>query len=45
VIGEIDVTYVLPDMVAKVVTGNASIDEAMTWCEEQLTKIVKSQRT
>jgi hypothetical protein len=32
-------------MVAKVVTGNASIDEAMTWCEEQLTKIVKSQRT
>jgi multiple sugar transport system substrate-binding protein len=45
VIGEIDVTYVLPDMVAKVVTDNTSIDAAMTWCEEQLAKIVKSQRT
>jgi multiple sugar transport system substrate-binding protein len=44
VIGEIDVTYVLPDMVAKVVTGG-SIDEAMTWCEQQLQKIVKGQRT
>ncbi len=45
VIGEIDVTYVLPDMVAKVVTGNASIDAAMTWGEEQIAKIVKSHRT
>jgi hypothetical protein len=43
-IGEIDVTYVLPDMVAKVVTGS-SINEAMTWCEEQLNKIMKSKRT
>ncbi len=43
-IGEIDLTFVLPDMVAKVVTGT-SIVEAMTWCEEQLNKIVKSQRT
>jgi multiple sugar transport system substrate-binding protein len=45
VIGEIDVTYVLPDMVAKVVTGAASIEAAMTWCEEQINKIVKGQRT
>jgi multiple sugar transport system substrate-binding protein len=44
VIGEIDVTYVLPDMVAKVV-GGTSVADAMTWCEEQLSKIVKSQRT
>jgi hypothetical protein len=44
VIGEIDVIYVLPDMVAKAVSGS-SINEAMTWCEEQLNKIVKSQRT
>ncbi len=43
-IGEIDVTYVLSDMVAKVVSGT-SIHDAMTWCEEQLSKIVKSQRT
>jgi multiple sugar transport system substrate-binding protein len=45
VIGEIDVTYVLPDMVAKVVTGTASVAAAMTWCEEQIAKIVKSHRT
>jgi multiple sugar transport system substrate-binding protein len=44
VIGEIDVTYVLPDMVAKVVSGT-SVNDAMTWCEEQISKIVKSQRT
>jgi multiple sugar transport system substrate-binding protein len=44
VIGEIDVTYVLPDMLAKAVTGT-SVDDAMTWCEQQLSKIVKSQRT
>jgi multiple sugar transport system substrate-binding protein len=44
VIGEIDVTYVLPDMVAKVISGS-SINDAMTWCEEQLDKIVKSHRT
>jgi len=44
VVGEIDVTYVLPDMVAKVVSGTP-IHEAITWCEEQLNKIVKSQRT
>jgi multiple sugar transport system substrate-binding protein len=44
VVGEIDVTYVLPDMVAKVVAGS-SLDESMTWCEDQLNKIVKSQRT
>ncbi len=43
-VGEIDVVFVLPDMVAKVVSGT-SIDEAMTWCEEQINKIVKSQRT
>jgi hypothetical protein len=35
---------VLPDMVAKVVSGS-SITEAMTWCEEHLNKIVKSHRT
>jgi multiple sugar transport system substrate-binding protein len=44
VIGEIDHTFVLPDMVAKVVTGS-SIDEAMTWCEDQLNRITKSHRT
>jgi multiple sugar transport system substrate-binding protein len=44
IIGEIDVTYVLPDMVAKVISGS-SINEAMTWCEEHLNKIVKSHRT
>jgi multiple sugar transport system substrate-binding protein len=43
-IGEIDHTFVLPDMVAKVVSG-VSIAEAMTWCEEQIAKIVKSHRT
>jgi hypothetical protein len=31
-------------MVAKVVSG-VSIVEAMTWCEEQIAKIVKSHRT
>ncbi len=44
VFGEIDHTFVLPDMVAKVVTGSA-IDEAMTWGEEQLSRIVKSHQT
>jgi hypothetical protein len=33
VIGEIDVTYVLPDMVAKVISGS-SVNEAMSWCED-----------
>jgi hypothetical protein len=44
VIGEIDVTHVLPDMAAKVISGS-SIDEAMTGCENQIDRIVKSQRT
>ncbi len=43
-IGETDHTFVLPDMVAKVVSG-VSIAEAMMWCEEQIAKIVKSHRT
>jgi hypothetical protein len=43
-IGEIDHTFILPDMAAKVVSG-ASLEEAMTWCEGQIAKIVKSQRT
>ena len=41
-IGEIDVAYVLADMAAKAVSSTP-ISETATWCEGELSKVVKSQ--
>jgi len=37
---QVDLSYVLPDMVAKAIQGMPTKD-AMTWAEEQITRIVK----